>query len=435
MKPLQIYSMIPPGSNASYYYRLTVPLETARDLGMPVKVIIDTCDPGISPQERFETFCESDIGMFYQPVGESQLQNLKAPAQLIPSKRDGAWKWPPSLVIETDDNIFNVSPLNPAYKGLGTRDMNGNELPDGHHIGIIENGQRTVKWADGRDGFSLARNRNLMNVYRQMLEIVDAVSCSNPDLEVVVKEECRPRRTAVFPNLVRFDHYEQLDLMPEPKKIKILWQGGHNHYEDWFPLRNALGNITERYPQVHWIICGVHYPWVTGLIPPERYTFHQWRPYGEYKLRRVMFGEDISLAPLSDNRFNRCRTAIKFYEASVLKKPAATLAQNVGPYKRELLDEETALLFNTPEEFESQLSRLIEDATLRQTLASNAKDWVSEHRDALKHVPKMVAFWESLREERKLEQPRVTDTMWEQIEKEVMEEEAKKNGEPVGVHA
>ena len=148
-----------------------------------------------------------------------------------------------------------------------------------------------------------------------------------------------------------------------------------------------------------------------------------------------MIGHDISLAPLSANVFNNCRSAIKFYEASVLKNPAATLAQNTGPYKDEIIDGETALLFDTPEDFETQLSLLIEDATERKRLAANAKDWVSENRDAMKRVPEVVAYWEELREEKRWEQPHPGDEQWKEIEEEAAREEAEMTQavEPVAV--
>jgi glycosyltransferase involved in cell wall biosynthesis len=394
---------------------LGVPLETAAVLGLPVKSIIDTNDAGVSAEDRIKNFCEADIIYLYQPVGEQPVNNIRGVQSFLPSKRDGDWKYPPSIIVETDDNIFNVSPLNQAFKNLGIRDLDGNQIPLGHHIGVVQDGERRVLWKDGENGFSLSRNRQTLASYRKILEMADQVQCSTPYVAEAVKKEVTPRRLRVFPNLMRFDHYPQVSMEQEQDKIKILWQGGIAHYEDWFPLREALGNITRRYPEVHWIIWGAQYPWVNELIPPHRYTFHDWCPYQEYKLRLVMMDHDISLAPLSANVFNNCRSAIKFYEASVLRKPAATLAQATGPYKDEILEGETGLLFETPQQFEDQLSRLIEDVKLRKSLAANAKDWVSQNRDAMKEVPKIIQSWEELREERKVEQPRPTDAQWARI--------------------
>jgi len=118
----------------------------------------------------------------------------------------------------------------------------------------------------------------------------------------------------------------------------------------------------------------------------------------------------------------------------VLHKPAATLAQNTAAYRAEIVDGETALLFNNPDEFEEKLSRLIEDVTFRKQLAANAKDWVSENRDAMKVVPSIIESWERLREERTIEQPHVGESEWAEIEAADRAEQESENGvtdEPV----
>ena len=429
MKPLSVYTVIPHVHSASFEYRLRVPIVTASDLGLPMLARIDTNDTTTSSEDRVRMFCESDIVLLYQPIGDHPINNVRGLQSFIPSKRDGDWKHPPTIILESDDNLFNVSPLNQAFKSLGVRDMDGNLIPPGHHIGVKSNGENKILWKDGENGFSIVKNRHTIATYKSLLEMADAVTCSTQGVANAIQKELTPRRIRVFPNLVRMDHYEQVDIAEEPGTIKILWQGGIAHYEDWYPLREALGNITKKYPEVHWIIWGAQFPWVKELIPPHRMTFKDWCPYQEYKLRLSMIGHDISLAPLSSHVFNDCRSAIKFYEASVLKKPAATLAQNTAAYKAECIDEETALLFNNPQEFEEKLGRLIEDAKLRKTLGSNAKDWVSENRDAMKKVPEMFEFWQSLREDRKREQPHVSDEQWAEIEKEAAAEESG-NGVP-----
>lgn len=417
MRPLTLYAYVPQGYHAAFPYRIFTPLHTARDLGLPVRAHIDTNLAGIDMEQRIKAMFESDIILLYQPIGEPTWYNLRAAKSFMPSKVDGTWKWPPSVVIDTDDNLFGVTPYNAAFKTLGIRDHNGKDIPSGHTIGVVQGGQKKVLWKDGENGFDLAANRHNLDTYRNMIDLSDAVTCTTPRVAESVRQDASPRRVEVFPNLVRFSDYEQVKIEQDPTRLNILWQGGASHYEDWYPLREQLGNITRKYKHVHWIIWGQLYHWVTELIPPERYTFINWCPYSEYKLRLVMMNHQINLAPLTPNRFNNCRSAIKFYEGSVLRRPAATLAQNTGPYADEILDGETALLFNTPEEFETQLSTMIEDESLRLRLASNAKDWVSQHRDAFKHVPKQVAFWESLREAEKLEQPHMPESQWEEFAK------------------
>lgn len=415
-KPLTVYTVIPPQHTASFYYRLQVPLETASVLGLNVKSIIDVNDSAVSQEERISNFCNADIVQLYQPIGDGPIANIRGLQGFVPTKVDGEWKWPPTVIVETDDNLFNVSPFNGAFKSLGIRDMNGNQIPIGHHIGVVQNGERKILWEDGKNDFSLAKNRQRLASYKTILEIADVVQCSTPEVEKAVLREASARRTKVFPNLVRFDHYPQFDIVKDPSRIKILWQGGQAHYEDWFPLKEAIGNISKKYPEVDWVIWGFNFGWVNEVIPPHRLEYIDWCKYQEYKLRLCTIGHDIALAPLADNIFNCCRSAIKWYEASVFKTPAATLAQNTGAYKAEIQDGQTGLLFRDPKEFEEKLSLLIEDTKLRKELGRNAKQWVSENRDAMKVVPQIVSFWESLREERKLEQPHMTDKAWDDYE-------------------
>lgn len=427
--PLNVYTYVPNVHTASFYYRLIMPLRAMHDLGLPIRAMVDTDSISISQEQKISAFCEADVCLLYQPANNVQLHNIRQVQTFIPSMRDGAWKWPPSIVIETDDNLFHVSPLNPAYSFLGTKDPNGKEIPSGNHIGVIQNGEPQVRWIDGHTcdgkcgpggqgncgkGINLAANRENLNCYRKVVNAADAIQVSTPALADVMCSETTPRRLKVFPNLVRFDDYEQVDLAPRPKQVRILWQGGQNHYEDWFPLRKQLGRITKRYPEVHWVIWGAIYPWVMEEIPAERYTFINWCPYQEYKLRLAMIGHDINLAPLQQNPFNACRSAIKWYESSVLKRPAVTLAQNSGSYG-EMQSGETGLLFEDADDFENKLASLIEQPDQRVRMATNAKQWLSDNRDAMKRVPEIYNFWWSLRDERKIEQPHVTDAEWQEI--------------------
>lgn len=447
---LNIYAFAPRDHTASYFYRLLSPIRAMADLGLPIRTFIDSDTTRVTPMDRVRGMCESDIAIMYQPVGEMALNNIRQMHSFIPTKRDGEWKYPPTVIIESDDNLFHVSPLNPAFRTLGVRDLAGREIPIGHHIGVVQNGERVVKWIDGHvcdescggcgKGINLGANRLALENYRKVLSGADAVTCSTEEVVKAYLKEAPLQRYKVFPNCIRFDDYEQVDLAPHPQEVRILWQGGHNHYEDWYPLKEAMGRLTRKYPQVHWVIWGVLYSWVMEEIPAHRYTFKDWCPYHEYKLRMAMIGHDISLAPLSKNPFNVCRSAIKFYESSALRRPAATLAQNTGPYEREIIDGQTGLLFNDPEEFESKLSLLIENELERIALAQNAKDWLTENRDIMKRAPELFAYWQTLREEKKLDQPRPSDDEYAEMEakfeaeqKAAAEEAAKANGQLVGV--
>lgn len=443
-KVLNVYSHVPQSHTASWYYRILGPLKAMNDLGLPVHVAIDTDLASIKTEDRIATFCEADICLMYQPIGQAHLGNIRQVYGFIPSLRDGEWKYPPSVVVESDDNLFHVSPLNPAYQTLGSKDPQGREVASGKHIGLVQNGERVIRWIDGHQcseecgfcgkGIDFAGNREGLNTYRRILEMVDALTCSTPKVEEQYLAEARIRKTKVFPNCIRFDDYEQVDVARDPGKVVILWQGGHSHYEDWYPLRRQLARVLKRHPEAHLVIWGTLYHWVMDEIPAERYTHRDWVPYPQYKDKLSIIAPDINLAPLSNTRFNQCRSSIKWMEAAALKRPAATLAQRTGPYEADVQDRQTGLLFDNPEQFEDRLSELIQDAKLRKELGQNARQWIKENRNMLDWAPKVYEFWRSLREDRKREQPHPTDREWQQIlaeseaEEEAMRQAAQKNG-------
>jgi hypothetical protein len=182
------------------------------------------------------------------------------------------------------------------------------------------------------------------------------------------------------------------------KRVQVLWEGSACHHEGLWPLNAAIGNVARKHPEVDWIFFGAPYRWAFRNIPSENLVHIPWCHYEAYKLRLSTLGHDIAIAPLSPTIFNQSRSAIRWYENSAVWKPAAVLAQNTAAFEDEIQEGETGLLFNTPQEFEDKLCGLIESATLRQTLASNAKDWMRTHREAGKVSTDLFMEWVRVRE-------------------------------------
>jgi len=437
-----IYSVLPARYHASYYYRVFVPLKTIEDMGL-AEVVLDDLSPNVPLQKRVNTVAHSDICLFYQPTSESLLHDMKTMNDWKQAKDvNGLFHCPPSFVVDTDDDLFSVHPMNPAFQSLGIRTPDGKDLEDGCEIGFAnEAGNRQAMWRDGTNGFDLKRNRATLQALRNLAQGADAVTTSTPGCLEYVQRELKPRQGFVNPNAVRFDHYPDLKGVhiskDNPNEVRILWQGSPTHFEDWYAIRHQLSSVLRKYPHARLVIWGVVYPWVMEMLNPDQVIHHKWLPYELYRPTLVTMGHDINLAPLLPTRFSSARSAIKWYESSLLKQPAATLAQRAGAFN-EIEHRQTGMLFDTPQEFEANLCELIEDATLRKSLGENARDWVRENRDAFKLAPKLMEFYESVRKERAERTPQMTEeeaaAMKAEMEKARLEELAKKepkDGEPV----
>lgn len=403
-RPNSIYFRAGEGFNASQYYRILLPVSTMAKMHMPVTLLGDHCTIDLNPLERWQLMANSDIHLHYQAIGSDLLEFMRYSRSWEPvTNKFGELQHPPSFIVDTDDDIFNVDPLNPAFGNLGYKDMEGNELEEDKMIwwrDFATNAPQLL-WAPGKN-INYAANKAKLDIWRDVLKEAELVTCSTPRSAAYVEREIGPNdKTFVMPNCIAFEEYPKVELAAHPKEIRILWQGSTTHYEDLWNLRGAMSRVAEKYPHTKWIFWGADYRWASQFMPKDRVVFQGWCHYLQYKLRLSIIGHDINLCPLTDSVFNRSRSGIKWYESSAVCNPAATLAQATGPYLDEIQEGETGLLWHSEEEFETKLGALIEDATLRKTLTSNSRDWLRTHRDPTKHATALYERYATIRSLRK----------------------------------
>jgi glycosyltransferase involved in cell wall biosynthesis len=128
-------------------------------------------------------------------------------------------------------------------------------------------------------------------------------------------------------------------------------------------------------------------------LETEHKDFEKFCRYEQYieRLRTC----DISLLPLRDTRFNRCKSDLKFIESAA--HGAVALA---GPtvYAKSIREGETGLIFDSPREFEVKLNRLIDDHKLRVSIIENAYTYVSKERMLSQHYRERYDWYCDLRD-------------------------------------
>lgn len=396
--------------NACQYYRINVPLYQLSEMYPEVKVYEDT---GERPIEGLQAMIQSDVVQLYSLSGEDILHKVRVLKEMKANDLDGRMVYPPAVIYDVDDNTDFVHPFNPAYVRLGVRSYPSVRLltkEDGGLEWEDHKGRKMVLWVDKksvekRSGwtFDIERNLHDMKIRHQVIRECHGATVASKALVSYYRDVIGQKNVYHFPNTVVPSDYEHIDVVRHnPDEIRILWQGSESHYVDWYPLRDAIAEITKKYPQVKWVIFGQWFNWVHEVIPDDRVEHHGWRRYESYKLKRGLLNADINLCPLANNPFNRCKSAIKWYEASMWKRPEATLAANVEPY-HEIQDGITGLLYSTPAEFVEKLSLLIENADLRARLGAAAKEWVLANRTPEKTIPGLYDFYRECRNIRKHE--------------------------------
>ena len=105
-------------------------------------------------------------------------------------------------------------------------------------------------------------------------------------------------------------------------KPRIGWAGGITHFHDLMLTKDAWGDTVP-------VICGFneHPEWVR-LADKFKADYINALPVTEYGLLYDQF--DIAIAPLEDNKFNRCKSNLKIIEAGM--KGIPIFVQNIHPY-------------------------------------------------------------------------------------------------------
>jgi glycosyltransferase involved in cell wall biosynthesis/uncharacterized coiled-coil protein SlyX len=165
--------------------------------------------------------------------------------------------------------------------------------------------------------------------------------------------------------------------------VIIGYMGGHSHFPDLLLIQPALMELVQKYQErIRFHFWGIETP--AELAP---YAMVDWLPphssryddFAAYFQQQVI---DIAIAPLCDNLFNSCKSAIKFLEYSAIG--VAGVYSRVAPYLDMIEHEKHGLLAATTEEWVSALSRLIESPELRSNLVQSAQQkirqsWLLSH--------------------------------------------------------
>jgi len=228
--------------------------------------------------------------------------------------------------------------------------------------------------------------RTRFPIMRAVLE-ADAVMAPTPTLCEYLRD-FNPN-TWLHPNYL-VDASWTLRAPTEPRNgtaerpVVVGYMGGHSHSPDLAMVAPVLGRLLEKYKQgIGLRFWGVAPPAELSVWPNVEAIYPGLVDYEEFA---TYFGRqecDIFIAPLLDSMFNRCKSPLKFLEYSTLGVPG--VYSRIPPYEGVVKHAENGFLASTEHEWETLLSRLIEDAELRSRVGEQAqltvrRDWLlSEH--------------------------------------------------------
>ena len=231
----------------------------------------------------------------------------------------------------------------------------------------------------------------------QILENVDYVTTTTEIFrqEILVHN----KNVEVLPNAINLDHpmwkYKQ-----EPRDIvKIGWLGSCQRYGDLVTLKESIENL---YNDVE--LKGKFAFLQVGGDDIDNKIF-EGPGFKHIKMQDAhVYGTnykevDISIAPLLDNKFNKCKSEIKMVEAGMNKK--AFVGQDaVGIYPQHIIHGENGFLIKDTSEWYKYLKMLILDKDLRIRLGENLHKYVNPKFSIAEISKQRIAFYKKVMNEK-----------------------------------
>lgn len=196
----------------------------------------------------------------------------------------------------------------------------------------------------------------------------------------------------ILPNYMDFGWYgrDPIEIRRATDEIRIGWFGSKGHYEDLRMVVKALKRVIDKYPNVKFVYMGyggfssdkksTQVGWgedVFHEIPRSRREFY--RPIDEefWPMKHRMIDLDIGLAPLVDDKFNHCKSAIKWMEYAItgvpsVVSPTVYAEHPIDKKGSTVTHEKNAFVANTEDEWFEYISKLVEDKKLRRDMATEA---------------------------------------------------------------
>ncbi len=219
----------------------------------------------------------------------------------------------------------------------------------------------------------------------QNFRAVHAVQTSTEPLADVLRVQ-NPE-IAVFPNAIT--------RLPEPRNFQnpdrmTLFFGGLNREAEWPAFVEALNAVAALAgDRLFFQIVNDRLLFDALQTPHKAFT-----PLCDYAVYLNILGQsEISFMPLADSPFNRCKSDLKFLEASSLR--VATLASPTV-YGDSVEDGRTGMLFTDANDLQQRLARMIANPGLTRAMADRARAHVADHRMIAYQTAQRIAWYRSL---------------------------------------
>jgi hypothetical protein len=310
-----------------------------------------------------------------------------------------------STAFEFDHDDYDVFIFNRFYEGTLLK-----------YIGFLKSLGKTIIYEsdDNYEGIDDSHAFIKMKDFavlssRELIKLADGITVSTPELKAEIFNYFPSKNIHVVPNALDFQQYKKRK--GGNKKLRIGFQGSNIHVQDLLMVIDAVDELQKEFGFEFYIfgIDDMNFKELNNFCVEDKVKKWKWIEdfpklyekletmdykhiktvrYEEYRDKLSELNFDIGIAPLTDNRFNRSKSCLKYYEYAAVG--TVTLASNVLPYNGEM--DEDDLVKNRHDKWVAKLRKLIVDDEYRQARLHAQESWINENRD----IVKVVKQWENV---------------------------------------
>ncbi len=366
---------LPADTSGCGYVRMRLPANKLHKHGLAECVIFDKGAniPG-GPYAAVEI---ADIIVFQRPA-------KPAMAKMVRKAKEAGKK----VVIDIDDNLWCLDPLSAHYDCYGVEEVYCTD----------EKGVEFCLWRDkmvdskGCVRFDIEKNREKLSAFAEALSYADLVTVTTEEMREWYLQ-FNPN-VKVLPNCIDFKIWKPTRVIKPEGEVRIGLTGGASHYSDWIEIQGVLKRIADKYPQVKFVFQGQWFPGLTKGVHSKRLIKEPWVNTYAYPYLLQTLGIDIAIIPIKDTPFSRYKSPHKWLEFSAMKVPC--VVSDLIPYNKVAVDDDTALLATTEDDWVQKISTLINNPHLRWELGNAGHQYVLDNYDMDKETTQWSEVYKEL---------------------------------------
>lgn len=258
------------------------------------------------------------------------------------------------IVFDIDDSLWHIKNDNPAFK-------------------VYYKGSEAI--------------RNFEAICNE----VDVMTCTNKYLKNVILNKTYKQAddVKIIPNYIDLKTYSHVSPFKDTGQILLTHYGSTTHFIDLNDeeFNKGIDKLLSEYPNVNIRFVGAFIPkykmrW--GRRYENAYGHEDIYSWIKDKFPQYMDETDIMIVPLLDDIYNRCKSDIKFLEASSAKKPG--VYQKIRQYEEVIENGKNGFLASTSDEWYNSLKTLIDDVKLRKQMGEEAYNTIVSKHTIQAHV-------------------------------------------------